>query len=132
MRFVVHDSGKCLGWASKSLLPQTILGFCYKTVFCKEKVTNSPAGKRGRGEQRNVPNIFLSIVCTGPAFLDSTGYSPEAGARSCCSKCRIRKGAGAAGVHGHYSCSKESKAHREILEGHWGVLFSAWAEEQRP
>lgn len=100
---------------SKSLLPQTILGFCYKTVFCKEKVTNSPAGKRGRGEQRNVPNIILSIVCTGPAFPDSTGYSPEAGARSCCSKCRIRKGAGAAGVHGHYSCSKESKAHREIL-----------------
>lgn len=97
---MVHDSGRCLGWASKSLLPQTILGFCYKTVFCKEKVTNSPAGKRGRGEQRNVPNIILSIVCTGPAFLDSIGYSPEAGARSCCSKCRIRKGAGAAGVHG--------------------------------
>lgn len=29
-------------------------------------------------------------------------------------------------------CSKESKAHGNILEGHWGILFSAGMEEQRP
>lgn len=86
MRFVFNSSGRCLGrtgWASKSLPSQTILGFCYKTVFCKRKKKWSliPLLERGEEESREICQIFFyQLFSSGSAFLDSISPNAEPGA----------------------------------------------------